>query len=542
MYSKKDIPLKSKFLTPSFEQMNSPNNYNILSFQIFKKKNIYIFLLFVLVINKIFAQNINPNGYNIFYFPGGAVASEGMFVNSKPEGEWKSYYENGVLKSIGTKREGLSDSTWIFFDEQGRKTTQYEYTNDKKNGCAVKFDTLGLVSVEMFFVNDVLQGEQVWYYPNGNIKKTTQFANGLETGLAVEYNTAGNIITEEIYDHGYLKKREEYNRLNEYGEKTGVWREYYGDGTIKSETSYRNGQKSGIEKLYNPKGKLISMQDMTSDSTSTVSDIGLIELYKEYYPGGKTKLIGGMTNGLKNGIFREYSEDGTLINGYLYEQDTLVAQGMILYDGTRTGTWTFYYHSGKIKCTGNYNNGVKEDAWVYYYENGNKEQVGKYRKNIPFGVWNWYYPNGQLGRTENYNAYGLLEGVMTEFDSAGNEIARGEYYAGLQEGEWFYQIGDHKEVGAFTVGQPNGVWTHYYLNGKIAFTGQFEEGTPKGKHTWYHQNGVKKMSGKYVGGVKHGFWRTYDQMGEKTEEIIYKNGEIIKINGFKVTPVELLNL
>ncbi|MBK7130989.1 MAG: hypothetical protein IPM74_18580 [Crocinitomicaceae bacterium] len=522
--------------------MNSPNNYNILSFQIFKKKKIYIFLLFALVINKIFAQDINNNGYNIFYFPGGAVASEGMFVNGKPEGVWKAYYETGVLKSIGKKRAGLSDSTWVFYDEQGRKTTQYEYVNDKKNGCAVKFDTLGLVVVEMFYVNDVLQGEQMWYYPNGNIKKTIQFADGQETGLAVEYNTAGNIITEEIYDHGYLKKREEYNRLNEYGEKTGVWREYYGDGTIKSETAYRNGQKSGIEKLYNPKGKLISMQDMTSDSTSTISDIGLIELYKEYYPGGKTKLIGGMTNGLKNGIFREYSEDGTLVNGYLYEQDTLVAEGMILYDGTRTGQWTFYYRSQKIKCTGTYNNGVKEDAWVYYYENGKKEQEGKYRKDIPFGMWNWYYPNGQLGRTETYNAYGLLEGMMTEFDSVGNEIARGEYYAGLQEGEWFYQVGDHKEVGSFTVGQPNGLWIHYYLNGKIAFTGQFEEGTPKGKHTWYHQNGIKKMSGKYVGGVKHGFWRTYDQMGEKTEEIIYKNGEIIKINGFKVTPVEVLNL
>ena len=127
---------------------------------------------------------------------------------------------------------------------------------------------------------------------------------------------------------------------------------------------------------------------------------------------------------------------------------------------------------------------------------------------------------------------------MVEYDSTGNEIARGEYYEGLQEGPWFYQVGDHKEVGSFTVGQPDGMWFHYYKNGKIAFAGVFEEGIPKGKHTWYHTNGIKKKIGKYSGGVPHGVWRSYDVMGEATEEIVYKNGETVKINGFKIKPAE----
>lgn len=522
--------------------MNSPNNNsNFFLSQIVKKKRAYLLLLFFIQSFIGTSQEINPNGYNKFYYESGELASEGEFKNGVPEGQWKTYYIDGTLKSTGFKSAGLSDSTWFFYDKQGRLTWTYEYENDKKNGCAQRFDTTGYVSEEFYFINDVIHGEKQWFYPDGRIKKTVTFEEGKETGLLLEYSQNGVIITEEIYDGGYLKDRETFNRLDENGKKTGVWREYYPDGTLKSETSYKEGQKFGLSKNYSPKGKLIDIQDMTSDSTNTKTDIVLIEMYKEYYAGGKIKTIGGLNNGMKSGIFRVYDEGGNLVNGYIYEMDTLVSEGMILFDGTYQGVWKDYYFSGQVQATGTYTNGIRDDVWIFYYPSGKKEQEGKFKNNKPIGIWIWYYPNGQIKRRENYNAYGKLEGTVTEFDSLGNEIARGEYYNGLQEGAWFYQIGDYKEEGSFAQGRPTGMWHHYYKNGDLAFIGSYEDGEPKGKHTWYHQNGIKKMTGKYVGGVKHGIWRTYDKMGEVTEEIQYKNGEIIKINGFKVEPVELVN-
>ena len=41
-------------------------------------------------------------------------------------------------------------------------------------------------------------------------------------------------------------------------------------------------------------------------------------------------------------------------------------------------------------------------------------------------MWVWYYPNGAVKRRENYNAFGKLEGTMTEYDSLGNEIGKPE--------------------------------------------------------------------------------------------------------------------
>ena len=43
-------------------------------------------------------NTVNPDGYNVFYYPNGVKSSEGNFRNGKPDGYWKTYFENGVLK------------------------------------------------------------------------------------------------------------------------------------------------------------------------------------------------------------------------------------------------------------------------------------------------------------------------------------------------------------------------------------------------------------------------------------------------------------
>lgn len=518
--------------------MNSPyNNKEPFSFKRIYN-NIISCLIFLGGSVGVFGQEVNPDGYNIFYYENGRIASEGLFENGLPIGVWKSYYADGTLKSIGKKSKGLSDSLWVFFDSEGRKTKTYEYMADKKNGCAVFYDTLGDITKEMFYINDVAQGERVEYYPDGTIRKQTEIVNGKEVGQAIEYGVNGDIITEEIYDNGFLKERNEYNRYGPNGEKTGVWRTYYPNGSLATEVSYKNGEKSGLAKTFNKKGKLIDLQKMEGDTVAGhVSELVIIELYKEFYPNGKAKLVGGIDNGMRTGIFREYDEEGKIINGYIYEKDTMIAEGLITGDGTYQGPWTLYYKSGKIKAKGEYVDSKREGKWIFYYSNGKKEQEGQFKENKLKGEWIWYYRNGQVQRQEFYNKNERLEGTVYEYDSLGNEMTKGDYYNGEREGDWFYHVGDFKEVGAYTVGMQNGVWNYYYKNGKVAFTGNFVEGEAKGKHIYYHQNGIPKLVGKYLGGEKNGKWISYNDMGEKIQEIEYKRGEIYKIDGFKVTPI-----
>ena len=51
-----------------------------------------------------------------------------------------------------------------------------------------------------------------------------------------------------------------------------------------------------------------------------------------------------------------------------------------------------------------------------------------------------------------------MNGVATEYDSLGKLITQGEYLYGLKEGEWFYEINDHKELGSYISDMKSGKW------------------------------------------------------------------------------------
>lgn len=519
--------------------MNSPNN-NKSSFLFYK--NILInsikIIVFVLISVVVRAQEIDPNGENTFYYPNGRIASEGYFQDGLPTGIWRNYYPDGTLKSIGKKEIGLSDSLWVFYDSEGRKTHVLDYYKDKKFGCAVYFDTSGNRVKERFYWDDIPEDEELDYYANGSLKKRTLFVDGKAEGNAYEYDTLGLVITEEKYDNGYLKDRQTFNRYDENGEKTGVWRTYFANGNIETEMAYQGGTKNGLIKIFDKKGKLIDIQKMQGDSTAGhTDDLVIIDLYREYYPNGNQKLVGALDNGLRSGIYREYDEQGIIINGYIYESDTIIAEGIIRGDGVFEGEWKYYNKKGVIIAKGAYLNSKKDGKWVYYFENGKKEQEGTFKDNQLSGEWNWYYANGQLRRKEFYNRQEQNEGTVYEYDSLGNELTQGDYYNGVREGSWFYHVGDFKEVGSYSMGLEDGVWKHYYKNGKLAFMGEYSDGEPKGKHVYYHLNGLIKEEGKYLGGEKHGNWHEYNDRGELIQVIEYKRGEINRIDGFKVEPI-----
>ena len=162
------------------------------------------------------------------------------------------------------------------------------------------------------------------------------------------------------------------------------------------------------------------------------------------------------------------------------------------------------------------------------------EQKGKYLAEEKFtGLWQWYYPNGQLLRSENFRK-GLEDGLMEEYDENGVLITKGEYFDGLKEGEWFYELGDHKELGIYKNNERDGLWKFYYPTNKLNFEGKFVEGIADGKHLYYYENGKLKKEEYYLMGIKTGSWRSYNELGELIVTINFKNGEEYKLDGTKL--------
>lgn len=124
------------------------------------------------------------------FFPNGTLHEEVRYVRDKMDGERKFYFENGVLESSESYRDGVID------------------------GVYKKFYPNGVLQQQMQYVNGAIQGQSLSYYPNGVLKEKVMIRDNDENGPFVEYYENGNIKAEGTYANGPLEE----GALKEYDE------------------------------------------------------------------------------------------------------------------------------------------------------------------------------------------------------------------------------------------------------------------------------------------------------------------------------------
>jgi uncharacterized protein len=502
-------------------------------------KKIVFSLMFYACLMIIHAQDRSSHdGFTVFYFENGQVSSEGIMRDGKPDGYWKTYYADGTLKSEGNRKNFELDSTWTFYDELGNITVQIEYENGRKNGIRRIIHENEII--EENFVDDVKQGYTYFYYPDGKLWKEIYFEDGLETGLGKEFaQTDGRVIKLTYYEKGFITDIEIINRRDKAGMKQGKWILYHENGNVQEEGEYKNDLKHGYFKHYSPNGILLSTAKYIDGILQEdVEELAKLDIKREYYPSGQIKTIASFRDDVPQGIRREYSPEGDIVAGFVFNNGVIVGEGITDEEGIRDGLWKEYYLNGQLKSTGMYDAGKRIGDWKFYYSNGQLEQTGSYSKDgKPDGPWTWYYITGELLREESY-FNGHRDGYSKEYDPTGYVIAEGEYIEGYEEGIWNYSYGDHSAVGGYLNGMRHGDWKHYYKDGRLSFEGSFIEDNPNGRHTWYWSNGNKKTEGNYIMGLEHGEWVKYNPDGSQFISILYENGIEKRFDGVRIKFME----
>lgn len=294
-------------------------------------KKLSFILIIILAVNPLFSQSFEVyKGDTINYtdFEGkkqgkwiyfdtnnyGKIIKEGIYVNNKKEGIWKSYYKNGNLKaSITYKNNRQNGYAKIYYknrivSEEGiwkgnRWTGQYKYYH--KNGKPAyiwNFDNEGRRT-----------GHQQYFFENGNLRLEGNWEDGKEQGVIKEY-----------YVTGKIKMRSEWK----FGKTDGVLREYYENGTVKAEKVFNNG-------IYNPNASKVyayknntnnnNQQDsvkVANNPNNNQADLftgtGFHKIYND-----KKQLIqeGNFSKGvLVNGKKYYYDENGKHIKTAVYEE------------------------------------------------------------------------------------------------------------------------------------------------------------------------------------------------------------------------------
>ena len=246
-------------------------------------------------------KEVNPNGYNKFYYENGKISSEGSMRDGKPDGYWKTYLPSGKMKSEGNRKNYELDSLWKFYDGKGKIVTEINYMKGKKDGVKKSWDADGYILSEENYIADIKSGTEFTYFPpkdsvqtKGNIKTKTPFEKGKENGTAYEYDNDGNIISILEYSYGVLKKQERINRTDKSGEKQGTWKDFFPSGKVKSETTFQNGKKTGYSKTYSENGSLANIDKYVGDSIQKEAPelTTKLEVRNEYYEDGSIKKTG----------------------------------------------------------------------------------------------------------------------------------------------------------------------------------------------------------------------------------------------------------
>jgi antitoxin component YwqK of YwqJK toxin-antitoxin module len=531
------------------------------------KRAVIIFLVFNFFIG--YAQKNDTttakNGYNIFYFDNGKKSSEGTMKNGKADGYWKNYYKTGILKNEGNRKDFLLDSIWKFYNDKGQLTKTFNYSKGKKNGYVVNYDSAGIVTSRENFVNDIKQDTSYNYYKTGLVKQSIPFKNGKADGISYVYSP-DTLVTNIIhYKMGYVEKQEKINQTDENGNKQGIWKKFYKNGTLAKEERFKDGTVDGYTKEYDKKGNLQEIKKYAfGKEVTNAPELAKLDVFKAYFDDGGVRYEGGYINGMPMGTHYKFHQsrrcDTILVyidsleknvkqfscynisvadSAFNFQDGYLIEKGPVDSLRRRQKEWIEYNITGEFRSKGTYVDDKRVGSWEFFYPNQKTEQKGKYdKKGRLQGPWIWYYNNGNVLMKENYQNDKLQDGYE-EYTEDGKLITKGEYLDGEKEGPWFYQILNYKEYGVYHGGMPDSIWKAYYVKeNKLRFEGGFLNGEPDGKHTYYYENGKPQASGKYVGGQKDGNWNYFDENNFLVLTITYRNGEETKWDGKDVPPLE----
>ena len=176
--------------------------------------------------------------------------------------------------------------------------------------------------------------------------------------------------------------------------------------------------------------------------------------WKKFYANGKIRYTGQFENGKEVGVFKFYSitSSGSPISTKTYVNGTASVK--------------FYNEFGTLKTEGKMIGRNRIGKWLYYFPNGKSVAEENYKDGQLDGVLKSYYPNGNITQ-EVFYSKGKKNGVSKTFTDSAILIEEVIYVDGKLEGKatYFDLKGGIKEQGMYQKGKRIGKW-EFYMDGE----------------------------------------------------------------------------
>lgn len=407
------------------------------------------------------------DGSYAFYFNDGSKKEEGVWKNDQRDGLWVKYTNNGNTKKEGKYSNGKKDGVWTTWNDKGLIANKYLYENNKvvdKWAFKYQFYSNGKEKSLKSTRNNKLDGENSSWYENGQMKSTGNFKAGKEDGNFEEWYENSQLSTKKTYVEGVL---------------TGEFSTWYENGQMQNKGSNLEGNKDGAYSDWFDSGQMrqegsyVDNEFYLTTRWNNEGDV-LIE-------DGNGKWIGKNAEGRK--LWAKEYQDGRLISDWEYKYE--------------------YYDSGQIKNESSFQGGQEDGESTAWFENGDKREEGVWQEG-EYLITNRWNKNGNLIIT---NGEGRIAGKNIE----GLVLWEKEFVGGKLEFQW-----DNKH--------------EYFDNGQLkSETGYFEDKKHGLYKTWF-ENGQLKEQGKYQHDNQHDGYAVWFEDGQKREDGLWQDGQYLLMN------------
>ncbi len=194
---------------------------------------------------------------------------------------------------------------------------------------------------------------------------------------------------------------------------------------------------------------------------------------------------------------------------------------------------TSYYKNGKIKSIGPTYNGMKNGNWKFYHENGLIEKKVAIKENRRDGYLEYFNKEAKLVSSGNFiNNAKNGKWKHREIDGSFQIIS---YKRGLKDGEfsWFYPNGTNKELGFYSNDQKQGKWRFFSEEGNLETSGKFSYDKKIGLWKYFHKNGQVASMGKLEENeLNHGEWKHFHENGQLFKVVTHDNGKLLNVEEY----------
>ncbi len=213
------------------------------------------------------------------------------------------------------------------------------------------------------------QEEVVLTYANGN-PELVYLVKGKDDNR--------HIVGEKMYyENGQLRADKHFSTKDEQPE--GTWHYYYSDGTTFAQGEFDATHPLGSHWQFFKK-------DSQPYHTAPCDSLVVLELNAKQMPA----------------TVAYYTGDSASIYKF-YEDYSLQSEGLLL-NNQRHGKWFYYYPDGTIQVEATFINGIENGAYKCFRENGIPIYLGYYINGKRANIWEFYDMEGNLSGTKNFDA------------------------------------------------------------------------------------------------------------------------------------------